>query len=315
MNGEKNPTEKVHDWADIRRDIQNETPNPLDFAGGNPYSDDEVRNDLVKIEHIKANPNYWHQEGTSDSEIQEYATTQEIGEMDWFGEELRRGELFPDGKGSDACAFMTSEFDNCVNHVDAICLINNACSDFRPIPFALDFTYNTDPDGLDKKFSWEHRSKQIASSGFCEVKYFEDTFNTKPLLPKGKISAMPRFIVGFNPELSEKITEERMTNTGWNSLSRDEPSNKAKFCVLKELKFQSEQMLSWLSEHHDSQELEHLYQDVQALNKYFDGALMVAEAHDPQNFESYSVRDMVAQSIMNRSVIADEKPRNYNYKK
>lgn len=305
MNGEKLQSERVFNWADIRRDIQSETPQLQDFAGGGPYSDQEVANDLAKVERIKSSPGYRHQEGIGDSEIQEYTTAQEIGEMDWFGEELRRDELFPGDKGSDTCTFMTSEFDDCVNHVDAVCVLDNAHSNFRPVPFALDLTYNTDPEGLDKKFSWRHPSKFVASPGFCTVKYFEDTFNMEPLIPKGRISVMPRFVVGFNPELSELITEERMTNTGWGALSREEPSSKAKFCVLNELKLQSEQMLSWLEKHHgDSRELAGMLRDVESLHKYFDGALKVAAAHDPQGFASYPARDEVTQAIMSRNIVS-----------
>lgn len=304
MSGEKIKSEQVFNWNDIRRDIQAETPNPRDFANNDPYSDQEVARDLAKLERLKSNPEYRHHDGIGDSEIQEYATAQEIGEMDWFGEELRQDELFPDGNGSNTCTFMASEFDDHFNHIDAICLMNNSYSNFHPVPFALDLTYNASSDGLDKKFHWRHNSKAIDATGFCAVKYFEDTFNLEPLLPKGQISILPRFIVGFNPDLSEQITKERMTNTGWGALSRTEPSNKAKFCVLKELQTQSKQTLEWLNNHqNDNHELKQMFQDVTALNRYFNGALEIAQKHDPQNFESYSNHDAVTQAILSRNII------------
>lgn len=117
--------------------------------------------------------------------------------------------------------FLTSEYDDYVNHIDAICLMDNACSDFKPVPFALDMTYNVDPEKLDKKMSWPHPNKTVGVPGLMTARYFEDTFNAKPLLKKGKIEIMPRFVIGFNPELSNEITELRMTNSGWDSLKRD----------------------------------------------------------------------------------------------
>jgi len=303
VSGENIKTEKIFNWGDIKRDIQNETPDLRDFAGGDPYSDEEVARDLATVRQIKSKPEYRKGDMT-DSEVQEYATAQEIGEMDWFGEELRRDELFPDGMGSDTCTFMTSEFDDHVNHIDAVCLMNNVYSDFRPVPFALDLTYSDDPEVLDRKFNWLHKSKYVASPGFTKVKYFEDTFNAVPLLPKGWIGVLPRFIVGFSSDLSQKITEERMTNTGWGALSREEPSSEAKFCVLKELKTQSEQMLEWLDKHrNDSRELKRMYRNVTALDKFFGGALKTAREHDPRGFEAYSNRDSVVQQIMGRNIV------------
>jgi len=303
VSGENIKTEQIFNWNDIRRDIQNETPNPRDFGGGEPYSDETVVKDLEVVEQFKSSPQYRHEKGIKDSEVQEYATAQEIGEMDWFGEELRRDELFPGRKGSDTCTFMASEFDDLFNHVDAVCLMNNACSDFKPVPFALDLTYNGGSEELDRKFA-KHSLKHLTPMGFTTVKYFEDTFNSEPLLPKGRIDLLPRFIVGFSPDLSNKITEERMTNTGWGALSREEPSNEAKFCVLRELKVQSEQMLEWLGEHHkDSQELRRMYRDVTALDKFFGGALKTAREHDTHGFEAYSERDSVVQQIMSRNIV------------
>lgn len=302
--GEKINSEKIFDWADIRRDIQSETPNLRDFIG-DPYSEEEVARDLAKIERIKSGSNYKHNNGIGDSEIQEYATAQEIGEMDWFGEELQRDKLFPDDQGSDTCTFMTSEFDDHINHVDVICLMNNAYSDFQPVPFALDLTYNADVEGLDKKFHWRHPDKSIDSPGFCTVKYFEDTFNVEPILPRGRIAALPRFIVGFSPDLSERITEERMTNTGWGALSREEPSSKAKFCVLQELELQSSQMLEWLDKYRDiNPELDQMFQNVTALNQFFGSALEAAKKHDPRGFQKYAAHDPVFQAIISRNIIS-----------
>lgn len=295
---------KPYDWNDIKKDIEDQIPSERDFGNNDPYSDEEVTRDLTKINQIKSDPNYKTEVGLNDSKIQEYATAMEIGEMDWFGEELSHDILFPDDKGANTIVFMTSEFDDHINHADIVCVANNSFSNFEPLPFALDLTYNTDEDGLDKKFSWLHPSKDINLPGFCTIKYLEDTFSYKPAFEKGRIEVMPRFVIGFNPELAEQITKERMSNNPWGSLSRIEPSTKAKFCVLKELKNESEQMLKYLSEHKNgNQNLENLHKQVEALDKYFDNALEVARANDSHNFEGYSNRDEVASAILSRKII------------
>ena len=297
---------RIFNYGDIAKDRENETPDPRDFID-DPYSREEVERDMKKLAEIRSRESH-DDIGLRSADIHEYATQQEMGEMDWFHEDDRGEELFPDDKGHQMAAFLTSDYDDHLNHVDVVCVMDNACSDFEPVPFALDLTYRSDADWensekMDKKFSWRHRSRNIGTKGFCEVKYFEDDYNMEPLLPKGRIGAMPRFVVGYSEELAEKITEERMMSTGWDSLSRMEPSGKAKFCVLHELVQQSEQMMEYLEKHHDTPELQQLQTNVEALNKYFSGALEAARENDKMtHYESYANRDAVAQSIMLRKI-------------
>lgn len=294
-----------YNWADIREDVQNETPVETDFIGDNCYSKAEVEADLAKIDRIKEQLGVGPESGISDSRIQEYAIAQEIGEMDWFGEEFRQDELFPDGEGTQTSIFLTSEYDDFVNHIDAIGLMQNADSNGEAIPFALDMTYNSTADGLNKKMSWTHPDKKVRLPGFTTAKYFEDTFNFDPLIQKGRIPIMPRFIIGFNPELSTEITELRMSSSDWDSLRRDELTTKAKWCVLKELKHQSEQMLDYLEENHTKNDLlETAYIQVKALDKYFGGAIDVADKADKNHpdWKSYADRDDMAQAIMARKI-------------
>ena len=308
-NSGKDPSEHGYNWKDIRKDIERETPDIHGFGGNDPYSDEEIARDLAKVKEIKSRPDYKKAQGVADSAVQEYATQQEIGEMDWFGEDLRTDELFGDEDITPTGVCLSSEYDDLVNHVDAVCLMKNSLSDFEPVPFALDLTYTTDTDQLNKKFHWAHRSQNVNVPGFCTVKYYEDVFSAKPMLPKGKIEVMPRFIIGYNEDLSQRITEQRLFNSGgFESLGREEPSTKAKFCVLKELKMQSEQMLGFLSEHHeDSAELEKMYKDVTALDKYFGGAIEVARQHDLHKFEEYSKRDEVFNAIICRNIMGMQK--------
>lgn len=302
-----NPQEKVFNWGDIKRDIkETETPHEDDFD--DVYSAAEIAADKARVEDIKKKLRIVEDKfGIPDSRVQEYATEQEIGEMDWFGETAREEELFPEGQGNQVAVFLTSEFDDYISHIDAICLVNNADTDFSPVPFALDMTYNTDNDGLDKKFSWRHPSPQVGLPGFTKAKYVEDTFNTEPLIPKGKIEVMPRFIVGYSPDLANGITELRMSKDAWGSLRRDELSAKAKWCVLTELKTQSVEMLAYLEEHHsESSQLETAYQQVRALDKYFGDAITTATEQDEVHpeWKNYALRDEVCAAITVRKILA-----------
>lgn len=296
--------EKLFNWGDIKREIVEETPDERGFK--DCYTERQIDRDLQKVYEIKEKLGISPEVDIPDSRIQEYAIAQEIGEMDWFFEESQDG-LFEDNKGAPTAVFLTSEYDDYVHHIDAICLMDNACSDFKPVPFALDMTYNIDPEGLDKKMSWPHPDRSVGAPGLMTAKYFEDTFNAKPLLKKGKIEIMPRFVIGFNPELSNEITELRMTNSGWDSLKRDELSAKARWCVLKELKHQSGQMLEYLESNREgSPLLETAYTQIKALDEYFGGAIEAAREFDkneghPER-EDYVERDEVAGAILARNI-------------
>ena len=302
---EKLNNKNDYNWGDIEKDIINETPREINFS--DCYTNDDIRGDREKVNEIKERLGIKKEFGISDSRIQEYATQQEIGEMDWFGEEERADELFPEGKGSQSMTFLSSEFDDYTNHIDMICVMNNADSDFESIPFAIDITYNQDQDNLDKKFSWEH--PLVKQKGFATAKYFEDTYSFKePLLEKGRIPIMPRFIIGFNPDLAEEITKCRMSvdDGGWNSLRREELSIKAKWCVLSELKTQSEQMLEFLNQHHNDHELlKKAYEQVKALDTYFSKAIIAAKEKDKKHpdWQSYVETDEVAQKLLSRDIV------------
>lgn len=309
MFSEKTPkNEKLFNWQDIIDDVRNETPNEDDFD--DVYSKDSIRADKNRIDKIKQQLGIESEFGISQSRIQEYAISQEIGEMDWFAEEedLRSQQLFgEDGeKGQQTVVFLSSEFDDFTNHIDAICMMNNACSGFKPVPFALDMTYNTNLDKLNQKMSWRHANCAVNMPGLATARYFEDTFSPEPEIEKGRIPIMPRFIIGFDPDLSQEITELRMSNNAWESLRREELSTKAKWCVLWELKAQSKQLLGMLESIDPRNALvEEAYQQVKALDEYFDGAIEASKKKDAKHPEwmSYVDRDAVANAIIGNTEI------------
>ena len=303
LNGGNN---RLYDWGDVRRDVEDATPKEDDFD--DVYSEDEIEADKAQAQEIKYRLGVKPEQGISDSRVQEYAVAEDMGEMDWFGEDKRRDEIFTDERGQNAVVFLSSEYDDFINHTDAICVICNADSGFEPTPFALDMTYNNDTEKLDKKMAWRHPFKSVGVSGLATVKYFEDdkSFGDKPLVEKGRIAVMPRFVVGFSPKLSTEITELRMTNDGWGTLRREELSAKAKWCVLKELKAQSEQMVKALEKRQEeSTLLNTAYQQVKALDRYFDGAIKAAKELDKLHpeWERYAYGDSVASEILSRRII------------
>lgn len=299
MHEDTNTTvgKRIYNWNRIRQDIMDETPKEGSFEG--VYSQKVIKADRDRVRYIKAQLGVEKEHGVSDSRIQEYATAQEIGEMDWFEEQKRDAELFLDGEGEPTTVFLSSEYDDFVNHIDAVCLAQNADTDFRTVPFALDMTYNTNSDKLDKKLGWQH--PYLRTPGLATVKYFEDTFHGEPLIPKGGIQVLPRFVVGFSPDLSHEITELRMTTEGWDSLQRDEKTAKAKWCVLRELKAQSEGLLKRLQGRvNDDPRIMQAYWDAEVLDKYFGGAIEAAQEGDRshQDWIDYPERDAVFNAIM-----------------
>lgn len=302
----KIPGNQIYNWGDIRRDVDDATPKEDDFD--DVYSQDEIAADKAKVQEIKDKLGIEPEQGISDSRIQEYAVSMDIVEMDWFGEDKRRNELFVDGKGQNSVVFLSSEYDDYINHTDAVCVICNADSNFEPIPFALDMTYNKNTADLDKKMAWRHPYKNVDIPGLATVKYFEDSesFGDKPLVEKGRIAVMPRFVVGFLPDLSTEITKLRMTSDGWGTLRREELSAKAKWCTLKELKAQSEQMLEALGKRQGEDELlDTAYQQIEILDKYFDEAMKTAKETEKihPEWERYVYNDEVANEILSRSII------------
>lgn len=301
FNGGPDGPRHIYNWNDIRRDVDDETPKEIDFK--DVYKEANIRADLQKIANIKRRNGIKGEFGISDSRVQEFATAQEIGEMDWFQEERQRESLFNDDRGEWTKVFLSSEFDDFCNHVDAVGIMCNADSDFRAVPFALDMTYNTTDEKLSEKFGWRH--PKLGETGLATVKYFEDTFSTVPAIEKGRIFALPRFVIGFSPELSHEITELRMTSDGWGSLRRDELTTKAKWCVLRELKEQSEQMVTKLGARQNEPEFRKLYADVKSLDKYFDDAIKSASEADASHPDwiSYPDRDEVFQAITGRRIM------------
>lgn len=233
--------------------------------------------------------------GIRDALVQEYLTAREIVASDWFHEMDRDDELDPNGEAAAIETFLTSETDDRKNHIDIIATINNELTNYQPLPFAMDTTYNTSPAGLDKKMRWRHNTTK--TPGAATAKYFmpDPNYDTSPYPAKGRIAIMPRFVIGFNPELADELSH--------NPINKEELSAKMKYCVLGELKNQTEQMLKYYEDHHDTPELQKLQEQVQTLDRYFGSALSVANKKNRFDWSSYPQKDPVHNAIISRNVM------------
>ena len=308
LSPELNPNpENKRTWEDDKADIIRLTPKERTFIDVIPPK--EVVADVEKVREYKEEMGIEEELGISDSRIQEYITLKEIGVMDWFGEKERAGELFTEnkkGEGYTIKRFLTSEFDDFMNHIDGVCVVKNDATGSIPTPFALDMTFRTD---LDQKMSWRHHDKDVNLPGFTSAKYFKGMPQKygKPTIKKGRVPIMPRFVIGYSEEISNEIAEIRRLKNPWDRPRREELSTKAKWCVLKELKAQSEQMLAYLEANgYDDARgtlMGKAYSEVRDLDKYFAGSIEVASKKDQNHpdWEAYADSDPVVQAILSRT--------------
>ena len=293
---------QLYGWKDVLREINDMTPKEDNFI--DVYGKKVVDADKERVRGILAGTNAEDNFGIYGADIQEYITSQEIGEMDWFHEEDRREEILDDDRAQDIAVFLTSKYDDTINHVDMVCIIKNACTDYEAVPFFMDATFNTDDKKLDKKMSWRHPKEEVKHSGFATVKYFEDDFNMDAILDKGRIEIAPRFVIGYDAELANTIMELRNTRDGGTSEKRERASAMAKWCVLKELNTQCRQMLDYLEKaDKNSVLLQKAYEQVKALSKYFSGAMEAAKKHDAKFIPGYPNTDPVCEAICERSIV------------
>ena len=244
----------------------------------------------------------------SDSEVQEYVTTQFLALDDWFGEEERDegGEETPFIRGGDGFgkAFLTAKYDDYVNGADVICVAKNRDTDYQPVPFVLDLTYSSDMETVYEKMRRFHTDELLA--GFTSIRYFvdDDNITNSPLLEKGGIDILPRFVVGFHRDLSDELIDTLMHGAQFDDTSS---SNKAKTLVLAELKNQTTQMMKFFNEEYKNKTpaLDKMFSDVQCLDKYFTGAIEVARKKNPSlspNSDDWGLDDPVARQILFASI-------------
>lgn len=335
------------------RFIARSTPEPKDF--GRIYDADDIESDIKEVEDFKQTPNYKEKEKRTDSVLLETTFINRADQDDWFGEGK---SYFDDPEWQPMINFPTSEADDYFHHIDVISVINNETTGHEAMPFAIDLTYNITPDDLKKKFGWTHvygktdnapegvsefgysgiKKDKIGNDyidtwplarrfrrglkipGFASAKYFEDKNDPwNPVLEKGRIEMMPRFVVGYSTELSDQLAagmpshEFKMTHSDADYQRKvtafQKAATKAKWCTLVECAEQAAAisgMLDALTPEEtakmDPDELSKAKKQVAIMKEYFDRALAVAKEQaktDPEEAEAmaYADRDETRQMI------------------
>lgn len=295
------------------------TPKPASFAWSH-YPVEEVRSDERVLEALKRSPFYRRDELNGErtgAKLLEKTFMDAVELDDWFAEE----ELYGDDPEYDALTtFPAAEVDDAFNHIDMIGVVRNEATGHQAVPFAIDLTYNTDPDKMRQKFTWRHvygKSEAAPAEasefgeigrtlrlherlglkipGFATAKYFEDLNDPMaPRLPKGRITVMPRFVVGYNPDLVDALTGapadreayvRRYGERAYQDKMREYQQAKrcARWCTLLECAEQAadlHEMMDGLGANETrqmcSEELAMARQQIAALDGYFQRALVAA---------------------------------------
>lgn len=335
------------------------TPQPESFKDS-VYPAEEVQADEEALQHLREAPNYKEQDERADAKILEKIFTEFAEQDDWFGEEMLYADD-PDWRAFSSVP--ASEIDDNFRHFDTIGTVANRITDYNVVPFAIDLTYNTDPEKIHKKFNWKHvygkselapvgvsefgqvqqtkgahgqdyrqlkrlplrQQAGLKIPGFASAKYYEDTNSMwDPALPKGRIKVMPRFVVGFNPELADILAQgepdkyETIMKYGQETYDRRNQEyyfakESAKWCTLFELSQQASEIEGYIESlsdtettNMDSEELALASKQISALEKYFSNALAEARASakkDPLERKAmeYAKKDPVCQTICSQS--------------
>lgn len=337
------------------------TPKPASFAE-TVYPSDEIRSDLQLLYDFRKTPEYKRGEERSDSKLLEKTFTDMAEQNDWFHEYDLYGE---DPDYLSFTSVPTSEVDDTFNHIDAICMICNETTDHKVLPFAVDLTYNTDQHKIHQKFGWRHvygktssapesasefgtskieqnsRGEKYISTiqlplrnrnglkipGFASAKYFEDTNSLdEPLIEKGRISIMPRLIVGYSPEIADIIARGKPTKEFREKYGDQvykerqeeyrDAALRAKWCTLFEcldqasdIKYMLDNMEDDETKWMDKEELKEAKNQITALLSYLEKAVNAASEDamtDPRSALAmkYADRDSVRNAIKQQSTDA-----------
>ena len=303
----------TYGFNDIRDDALDLMPKEDDFE--DCYSEKEIMSDKEYIRNIKIAKKVLSSQDLTFSMAQEYITKEAVSNSDWFGESINENDLFPEGQGHEIETFLTSEYDDYCNHTDIVCIINNSMTDFQPVPFALDLTFNTDDKKLNDKMSkWDRNPME--APGFATIKYFEDTMSFgEPLLEKGRIPVLPRFVIGYKNNLSNNIAYGYIAPNPTEEAKNAQRVRleKAKWCVLKELENQVDQLIEYLNsrEDKDSGLCKDVLSQVSCLKQYFSRAINIARNNDDFNTEQYVETDEVAQAILSKEIYSEHDKSNF----
>ncbi|MBP5647751.1 hypothetical protein J6X04_00440 [Candidatus Saccharibacteria bacterium] len=345
------------DYKRLERILNAMMPDPTEF--GYVYPKEEISSDKKQLEAFKYTPEYKKGQERSDAKLLEKTFTDMLERGDWFGE----FDLYGDDDDFFALkTFPTAEIDDAFNHIDVICMINNPITNHETLPFAVDLTYNTDSDKMARKFRWKHVYGKKKSApegvsefgesyvtknhdgeevlktrplplkfrnglkipGFASAKYFEDKDDIwNPVHEKGRIPIMPRFIVGYSPDIASVLASGMPDEQFRQKYGEQEyqarrqrfqsAERRAKWCTLLEC-YEQASNIRYMLEHMDEEEtkwmspeeLEEAKKQIIMIEEYFTKAIKLATEKaqtDPDEMSAmqYADRDVVRLAIIEHS--------------
>lgn len=302
---------RVKNWNDIKKEIAVSTPKERDFR--DVYSDEIISKDLSHVNRIKRQNQIGAKNayGMSDSKVQEYILAGEITNQDYFMElERTKSGNLKTNLLQTPQVYLTSDYDDFCNHIDAVCVINNEFTGGKPLPFALDMTYNNDYDDLGRKFGWAHPYKNVGLPGFATVKYFPGFNDANAHIPKGKIKILPRFVIGVSSDITNELGQISVSGTAWDEPRREELTERARYVILDELYSQASRIKKQLAETaYDKQDplMRQAEFQIDALEKYFGGALEMAKASDTRGVIKAAEKDRAYMDIDTQNFLQGRK--------
>lgn len=350
---------------DIKDDVESQRPDEREFADIYPSEECEADFELVKecekLPDGMSSDERSRVKDLSHATDLEMTFINALCLGDWFNEsDFLEDEENP----SPLNAVPTAKADDSFNHIDAVLAINNEITGHSFLPFAIDLTYNTNFSDMKKKFQWKHCYEKTDDApkdvsefgkivseiddsgheqlrydsldyryrrglkipGFASAKYFEDKDNSwSPMHKKGRITVMPRLIVGYSTEIIETMANgaptkhfrEKNGEAIYQTRKKEyeNAERRAKWCTLIECREQVKNIRFLLEENlYDNEkarmnpeELEEAKNQILMLNNYFtkayESAVKKAE-DDPDEkaaMEYAENRDSVCQSILEHS--------------
>lgn len=312
VSQEYNAPKVSKEYAHMEKTLKDLTPGMKAFAEESIYPAGEVESDIELLKDFKQSKEYKeHPEHSKDKLLEAtFASGVELG--DWFGES-KSYEDDPDFQSMVTTP--TSEIDDKFNHIDVIGMIRNRDTNHETTPLAFDLTYNSDRDSMRGKIRWVHvygkkdtlpegasefgrlvagdkkdeiKTKSWSTDdryglkipGFVSAKYYRDMNGLDtPVREAGRIKVMPRFVVGFSPDIAKVLAEKKPSSDEYKNAERC-----AKWCTLYECSAQASDihdMLERLDEEEIKlmipEELEEAKKQSIAMKVYFERAFEVAQ--------------------------------------
>lgn len=179
MAEEKMPlSESEEKIFSLAKDDERGRRQEIDFA--DVYRDEEISRDMSFIEKNKR----YERQKTSRAVILEYLLVKHMESSDWLG--------------GSALVSRSCEYDDQINHVDAIIEFN---ATQEPLRLAVDITSSENDLGIEDKIN--QIKNEIAIGSLSTVKYFESQIDGS----KGRLRRIPRVILALDNEQIQKLSE------------------------------------------------------------------------------------------------------------